>query len=267
MIRVALLLGMTLCASPVLAAATAWQEVASGASLRLISADTLDNGAAVAGVELQLPAGSNTYWRIPGDSGIPTLIDLSASTGVTAPEIVWPYPRVENAGGYRDFVYRGTIVVPIRFKAGEGAVLDVSLTLGVCSDICIPARAHLSMPLSFAKPDAAQSIRLTQALSDAPIAWDKPGEPVGDVHAIRDGSGLVIANPSPSIDPLSLIADAGDPAQLFGTPQKSPDGAVWTLQLLGGGNIGALVGQQLRLTYMTDTGPYSSTREISPATP
>src|SRR5579862_6591835 len=96
MLRLVLFALVTLAAAPALAAATPWQDIAPGARARLISSDTLVNGATLAGLELDLPQTSNTYWRIPGEGGIPTVIDFSASQGVSAPTIVWPFPGIET---------------------------------------------------------------------------------------------------------------------------------------------------------------------------
>lgn len=267
MLRWSTLLFVTFSATSALAGATPWQEVAPGARVRLISSgDSEAGGGTLAGIELQLPPASNTYWRIPGDSGIPTMIDLSASAGVTGPELVWPYPRVEVSGGYRDFVYRDDVVLPIRLKAGQGSVLDAVLTLGVCSDICVPAHAHLTLPLD-AVPDAAQSIRLDQAISDAPAEWDQSGQPFGAVTIGRDRKSLDIAAPDPAIDPKTLIADAGDPSILLSAPQKSPDGAIWTVALSGGGDVTGLAGRPIQLIFMTARGPYVVSRTVQTVTP
>lgn len=266
MLRAAIFVSVTLAAAPAFAGASPWQQLTPGARVRLVSADELgEGGTALAGIELQLPPSSNTYWRIPGDSGIPTSIDLSASTGVTGTDLVWPYPSIEETGGYRDFVYRGDVVLPIRVTAGEGAVLDAALTLGVCSDICVPASAHLRLPLHFRSADTAQSIRLDQALADAPRAWDRSDQAFGAIGISPDGKSVEIVNPDPSIDPASLIADLGDPALLFAAPQKSPDGAIWTLTLLGGGDAAELAGRSVRLTFMTSLGAYFVDRTLGPA--
>jgi DsbC/DsbD-like thiol-disulfide interchange protein len=266
MLRLLLPLLVTLAVSPAFAGATAWQELASGASVRLISSDRLDGDTMLAGLELRLPASTNTYWRFPGDSGIPTTLDLSGSKGVAASEVLWPFPGIETISGYRDFVYRGALVLPIRLKAIPGATLDVQISLGVCSDICIPTRARLTLPLDAAKPDSAEAIRIDQALADIPIAWDQPGQPFGGVTLSLDGKGVVIANPDPSIDPESLIADSGKPDIVFTAPQKSPDGALWTLEAEGGVTLSGLAGQPVQFTFMTPHGPYEVTRPVAAAT-
>ena len=267
MLRLCALIAVTLVASPAFAAATLWQEIAPGVKARLISTDTVVDGMSLAGLELDMPQNTNTYWRIPGETGIPTEFDFVASSGLANPTVHWPYPEIDRSRGYLDYAYYGPVVLPIEFEAGEGgAVLDVGITLGVCSDICVPATAKLTLPLSFGTPDAAQSIRLDQAMAQTPILWDQPGQPFGTVEAGFDGS-LHLLSPDPSIDPASVIADVGDPSILFETPQKSQDGNLWTLKPLGGEAEKGLEGSSVQLTFTTPKGPYAVTQVIAPSQP
>lgn len=260
----AFIFAMTLATAPALAAATSWQDLAPGARGRLISSDTLSNGTTLVGLQLDLPQTSNTYWRIPGEGGIPTQIDFGASQGVGGATIVWPYPRIETPGGVREYVYRGPVVLPVQLSAGEGAVLDASVTLGVCSDICVPVHAHFELPLTFSTSDAAQSIRLAQALADAPAPWAGTSPPFAGAAIGPDGKTLVLSAPDPAVAADSLIAETGDPAILLGAPQKSPDGALWTLQVLGGTAKG-LVGHPIQLTFETADGPFTASIPVAPA--
>lgn len=267
MVRLIAAIAVTLLAAPAFGAATDWQEIAPGVKARLISSDKLTDGVALAGLELDMPAGTNTYWRVPGETGIPTEFDFSASTGIEDPAVHWPYPQIDRSRGYMDYAYFGPVVLPFEFEASEiGAVLDVAVTLGVCSDICVPATTKLTLPIAFATPDAGQSIRLDQAMAQTPILWDQPGRPFGSVEAGLDGS-LHLLSPNPSIDPASIIADVGDPAILFETPQKSPEGAIWTLKPLGGEAAGDLVGKSVQMTFTTPDGPYAVTYPIAPSQP
>jgi DsbC/DsbD-like thiol-disulfide interchange protein len=262
MFRAPLVLIVTLAAGPALAGATAWQEISPGVKARLISSDTIVGGMTLAGLELDMPQTTNTYWRIPGESGIPTQFDFSGSTGVADPVVHWPLPEIADTAGYRDYIYRGPVVFPIALRT-EGGVLNTAIMLGVCSDVCVPARASFSLPIADGKADPAQSIRLDQAEAATPIAWDRPGDPVGTVTAWP--GGLALTGLDPSIDPATLIADVGDPAILFETPQKSPDGTLWTLKLLGGAGGKRLEGRSVQLTFMTSNGPYAVSRQVGPA--
>lgn len=258
---------VTAAASPALAAATDWQELAPGVRARLIASDRLDDGLTLAGLEIAMPAGTKTYWRVPGETGIPADFDFSASAGVRVPEVHWPYPQIDRSQGYLDYVYFGTLVVPIEIEPDAAdAALAVDVTLGICSDICVPASASFALPLTFAAPDPAQSIRLDQAMATVPVLWDQPGQPFSAVEAGLDGS-LHLENPDPAIDPHSVIADLDDPSILFETPQKSPDGALWTLKPLGGAGVKGLEGRSVQLTFLTPLGPYAVTRTVAPSQP
>jgi DsbC/DsbD-like thiol-disulfide interchange protein len=255
---------VTLAASPALAAATAWQDLAPGVRARLVSSDTIVDGKTLAGLELDMPPGTKTYWRIPGETGIPTEIDFSASSGVPSATILWPFPEIDRSQGYLDFVYHGQLVLPFELTLDGAATLSAAITMGICDEICVPASASFSLPLG-TSPDAAQSLRLRQAIATTPIPWDHASVPFVDVRLDSNGTALLLIEPNPGIDPTRLIAEAGNPVRFFGTPQKSPQSAIWQLPLLGGADGTALVGQTVQLTFMTQTGPYSVTRDIQPA--
>lgn len=266
MLRPILITFLTLAAAPALGASTAGQELAPGAVARLVASGNVVNGVTYVALDLQLPPGSHTYWRIPGESGVPTQIDLSGSIGVTEAAIDWPIPRVDRAASGTSYIYNDRLVIPVRLTpTATSGTISASVTLGICSDICVPAHAVFSLPVTFGQTDEPESIRIQTALAQAPIAWDQPGDAVGSVTVSTDGAALEIRGPDPTIDPATLIADVGDPSVLFGAPQKSPDGTVWTLKLLGNSGTKGLVGRPLQLTFSTPKGPYAVTRTVGAA--
>ncbi|MEO7223531.1 MAG: protein-disulfide reductase DsbD domain-containing protein, partial [Devosia sp.] len=140
MLRSLVIIAVTLLTPPAFAAATLWQEIAPGVKARLISSDTMVDGMSLAGLEIDMPEKTNIYWRIPGETGIPTEFDFATSSGLANPTVHWPHPEIDRSRGYMDYAYYGPVVLPFEFEAEEGgAILDVAVTLGVCSDICVPA--------------------------------------------------------------------------------------------------------------------------------
>jgi len=255
-----------LSAAPSPAAETAWQEVAPGVRLRLISSDVLrPDGTTTVGLEVDMPENTKTYWRIPGETGIATELDTSGSHGVGAHVIDWPYPKGERVAGYFDYVYYGPTVLPVDVAvAGDAPLLKVAVTMGICSDICIPAMADFSLPLDFGKPDAAQQIRLRQADAETPLEWSGPDSPFGAVTFDPLAEMLVVEVIDPAVDPASLIADMGEGGALFGAPQKSPQAGVVHIPLLGGSETGNWEGQPVQLTFLTRDGPYETSVRIAP---
>lgn len=257
--RASALFAFTLLTLPATAAETPWQEISPGVRLRLISSDVLKpDGTTMVALELDMPENTKTYWRVPGESGIATQIDTAGSSGIAGNEMLWPYPLIEVAGGLTDFVYRGPTVLPIELKLdGQRTDLAASVVMGVCSDICVPAMASFSLPLDFARPDRGQGLRIAQALARTPQHWSDPQPLLGPVSWDETANGLSVAIADPRVDPLSLIADASAAGQLFGAPQKSPDGSAVFLPLLGGADPAALEGKPVSLTFMTEMGPFS----------
>ncbi|HEY9011452.1 MAG TPA: protein-disulfide reductase DsbD domain-containing protein [Devosia sp.] len=261
--RLQLSLFLCLLVSPAFAAASDWQELAPGAKARLISADEVAaDGSVQVGIEIDMPPELNTYWRVPGETGIPTVFDFRQSRGVGGFEVLWPYPEIDQSTGYVDYVYRGPTVLPIELTAtGDPMDLDVTVVMGICSDICVPVEARFVLPVRLDKADTGQSLRLRQALADVPIP---PEADAAIGPATLTGTGLSLPIDSPDVDLASLIVASDDPAILFGAPQKSPDnGGVIVPVLMGGGP--SLAGQTVEISYMTPEGPFVVHREIVPA--
>lgn len=252
---------------PATAAETPWQDVAPDARVRLISSDVLkSDGTTTVALEIDMPMATNTYWRVPGETGIPTTFDFSGSTGVLSHEVLWPFPLRETKTGYVDFVYRGPTVLPVDLKLdGAATNLKLQVVMGVCSDICVPVTASFDLPLSFATPDRVQGLRIAQALALTPMPWEDPRDPIAWVGLDTASGALAVQVSDPEVDPQSLIADAGEGGQLFGAPQKSPDGKLVLLPLLGGESSRDVEGMPVRLTFMTEMGPFSVERRISSA--
>ncbi|HEV2566820.1 MAG TPA: protein-disulfide reductase DsbD domain-containing protein [Microvirga sp.] len=105
----------------------------------------------LAGIEITLDPGFKTYWRNPGDSGLPPRFDWSGSENVAGTEIRFPAPyRHEDAAGV-SYVYGKKVVLPVLVRAKDKdkpVRLVLSAEYGVCKDICIPARADMSLNLT-----------------------------------------------------------------------------------------------------------------------
>src|SRR5690606_25505787 len=113
---------LALLAQPAFAGETAWQEVAPGVNLRLISTGQIKaNGKMLLGLEIDMPLTTKTYWRVPGETGLPTELDFSTSPAVIDHQILWPYPTLSSQGGYLDYVYSGPTVVPNEVALAPGA--------------------------------------------------------------------------------------------------------------------------------------------------
>ncbi|MCR6669816.1 protein-disulfide reductase DsbD domain-containing protein [Devosia ginsengisoli] len=260
-----LALSLALLAGPVHAGETAWQEVAPGVKLRLISTGQIKpDGTTLIGLEIDMPETDKTYWRVPGDTGLPTELDFAGSTGVLGNRILWPYPTRQETADYLDYAYFGPTVLPVELTVQPGSPnAELSAVLGICSDICVPAQARFSLPLADAAPDRPNGLRLRQALATTPMEWAEDRQPIGDVELWSDAGMLAVRIDDPGVDPASLIAatDGGEP--LFGTPQKSPEPHLVLIPILGKADEFDLENQAVQLTFLTDMGAFEVRRTIA----
>ena len=149
MTRFALFLALAaLAASPALAAdpfASDW-SASSKSRVRLIA-----DGAGGAGVEIELAPGAITYWRDPGDSGLPPSFDFGGSSNVAATEVAFPAPtRIAEPDGSIANGYREAVIFPILVSpttASQQSTLRLTINYAVCEKICLPAHAALTLDL------------------------------------------------------------------------------------------------------------------------
>lgn len=123
----------------------------------------------LAALEFVMEHGFKTYWRHPGESGLPPSFDWSASANVERVEVLWPAPhRFKDAIGFA-YGYSGSLILPLRVVAKDPdrpVRLAGRVDYGVCREICIPAHAELDLPLPAGRTD--ESPRIEAALAKVP---------------------------------------------------------------------------------------------------
>jgi DsbC/DsbD-like thiol-disulfide interchange protein len=127
---------------------------------RLIGGET-QNGIWRAGLDLTLDKGWKTYWRMPGDAGVPPQFDWSGSRNVKSVTVLWPVPTRFTDDGGETVGYKGRVVFPLDIIAedmGKPATLKLAAFLGVCDVICIPVNLEMSLLQAAAAPADASLI-------------------------------------------------------------------------------------------------------------
>ncbi|MEP5727843.1 MAG: protein-disulfide reductase DsbD domain-containing protein [Sulfitobacter sp.] len=105
------------------------------------------DGSRMIGLRMKLAPGWKTYWRTPGDAGIPPRFAWSGSQNIASTSITWPTPSVFLTSGMRTIGYTGDVVLPVVIsphRKGGPITLEAQLDIGVCADICVPHRMELS---------------------------------------------------------------------------------------------------------------------------
>ncbi|MGY8683468.1 protein-disulfide reductase DsbD domain-containing protein [Bradyrhizobium sp. UFLA05-153] len=155
--------------------ASPWQR--DGHSAVRLLAGSRSGPVLLGGIAFQLQHGWKTYWRTPGDSGVPPRFDFSKSENVEAVTVLWPAPlKFEDGAGGHSIGYHDQIVLPLRIVAkvpDKPVTLRAEINYAVCEKLCIPVEA--SAELGFNSVASTEDGALFAALDTVP----KPAN-VGD---------------------------------------------------------------------------------------
>ena len=144
---------------------------AQPATVRLIAAPGPERGTYEAGVEITMVAGSHTYWKMPGDSGVPPVFAFNGSENVAGATVSFPAPTRISEEGFDAFGYTGRVVFPVAVTPVDGAKpakLRVDVTYAVCDKICVPGHADATLTLAPRYGGVAGDL-VAAALAQVPI--------------------------------------------------------------------------------------------------
>jgi DsbC/DsbD-like thiol-disulfide interchange protein len=133
-----------------LTATAARSDVPQPFKVSLISGGR-EGGVWQAGILVELAPEWKTYWRMPGDSGIPPQFDWAGSENSAAIEVGFPVPRRFNDAAGETIGYHDQVVFPVFVKPEklDAAVsLKLNMFFAVCKDVCIPAKANAAATLN-----------------------------------------------------------------------------------------------------------------------
>jgi DsbC/DsbD-like thiol-disulfide interchange protein len=209
--------------------ASPWQK--DGHSAVRLLAGSRSGAVLLGGIAFQLQPGWKTYWRTPGDSGVPPRFDFSKSENIEAVTVLWPAPtKFDDGAGGHSLGYHNQIVLPLRIVAknpDKPVTLRAEINYAVCEKLCIPVEA--STELSINSVASTEDSALFAALDTVP----KPAN-VGDPNPLtirdvkREGKSKVLVDVvTPDTRDVNLFVEGPTPDWSLPVPQlleHSPPG-------------------------------------------
>jgi DsbC/DsbD-like thiol-disulfide interchange protein len=239
---------------------TDWAPAAKSQS-RLIA-----GGSDLAGFEIALSPGAITYWRNPGDAGLPPTLDFSGSDNVASVEFQFPAPkRIKEADGGEAFGYDGSVVFPLRVKPRDPtkpATLKLTADFAVCEKVCLPAKAHLELTLPSA-PGSPLAGAIDAALATVPRAV--PPKDFGALQALGADSWRLCAAHEDG-PPRDLFVEAPEGWWMKVAPADADGGRDCFTLTIGGKPKDAALPVALRLTLTGGAGAMEATLQAAPKT-
>jgi suppressor for copper-sensitivity B len=220
--------------------ASAWSGAAQS-KMRLIAGGASADRAGLlrAGVEIRLSPGYKTYWRSPGDSGVPPQFNWSGSQNLGSVEVRWPAPLRFADGAGSSIGYAEEIIFPLLVTATDPAqpvFLKLALDYAVCEKLCIPAQGSASLQIG---PDRTRQIARIATFDARAPRRIAPGELHSGVGltgatAARQGKDRILrlALAAPEGVPFEDVFVEGPDMWLFGKPALTQtDGGAWKAEL------------------------------------
>ena len=217
----ALLAAATFALFPASGQAQGGFSISDVAEVTVLPGWRIANGNHIAAIRIALAPGWKTYWRSPGEIGIPPRFSWSGSRNLASVQIHWPTPTISYTNGLRSIGYSGVTIVPIELTPkgnDQGKIaLRGEIEIGVCREICVPmvVKIRADLPQS-GSPDAD----IQASLADRPATAVEAGvrSVICEVESIADGLRITAR-----ID----VADLGaEELVIFELPDKS----IWISQ-------------------------------------
>ena len=200
---IAVVSGGTVCA----AGESPWSEDVRSA-VRLVSGANNNGDAHLrAGIEIKMQPGWKTYWRYPGDSGVPPHFDFSGSENLKTATVLYPAPHLFTDETGQSLGYKDRIIFPLVIspqQPGKPVRLRLKADYAVCEKLCVPAEGRAELTLT--PGDSSQDSAL--AAAEARVPKQVTAAQLGlTVRRTNDGTKPLVA--------VDLGAPAGNPVELF----------------------------------------------------
>ncbi|WOI55469.1 protein-disulfide reductase DsbD domain-containing protein [Palleronia sp. LCG004] len=213
----------------------------------------------IAAIDIALEPGWKTYWRAPGATGIPPQFDWSGSRNVADLKIAWPVPHAFSQNGVTSIGYAEGVVLPLIVTPRDPARsvdLRLTLSIGVCREICVPVTAHVTGSLTAARSTPDAQIRTALANRPAGAADAGAGPLRCRLAPAPKGARITAEVNMPVLGRQEhAVIELADPSIWVGVPQMRREGRLLKLDVQIRSPRGTAIGfnrQALTLTVIGD---------------
>jgi len=252
---IAVVSGGTVCA----AGESPWSEDVRSA-VRLVSGANNNGDAHLrAGIEIKMQPGWKTYWRYPGDSGVPPHFDFSGSENLKTATVLYPAPHLFTDETGQSLGYKDRIIFPLVIspqQPGKPVRLRLKADYAVCEKLCVPAEGRAELTLT--PGDSSQDSAL--AAAEARVPKQVTAAQLGlTVRRTNDGAKPLVAVDlgAPAGNPIDLFVEGPTPQWALPIPKRSQTASAGRAQFsfeLDGLPPGVDPKGQVDLTFTVVTG-------------
>lgn len=216
--------------------------------------DAREPGVVWLGLRIRLGSGWKTYWRSPGDGGLPAEFDWAASRNLSQPEVLWPAPRRMEILGVETIGYKDEVVFPIKARVDDPAApaeISLKLALYACSTLCVRDDQTFTAAVAPGQSDP-QAQALIERWRERVPGLSSPALSVTALRLVETEPPQIeidVAAAEPLVAPDLFVES--DPPVIGGRPRVADRGASATLAVdITGEKIEALRGRVFTVTLV-----------------
>jgi DsbC/DsbD-like thiol-disulfide interchange protein len=131
-----------------------------------------------AGIEIKMQPGWHTYWRYPGDSGVPPRFSFSGSDNLASATVLFPAPHAFTDEAGTTIGYKGNVILPVSVvprQKDKPVTLRAKIDYAVCEKLCVPAEARLELTLDRTSGADNAALAAAEARVPQPVSAAEAG--------------------------------------------------------------------------------------------
>jgi len=194
------------------AAMSEWAN-SEGGRMRLVAISQPRNDAILALLQIEPKSGWKTYWRNPGDAGMPPQLDFAGSTNLLLRSVSFPVPEIGNDDGGLFVGYHHPVSLVVEFARplpDAPSMINLNAIVGICEKVCLPFMTSFSVPLTPGQPESEEFTQMQLAQSALP---EKPGKDfeIGSLHLSADSKAIEaeVITPVAEVPQVAVVAPPG----------------------------------------------------------
>lgn len=201
---------------------SAWSQDTRAAIRLVAGANTSADAPLRAGIEIRMQPGWHTYWRYPGDSGVPPRFDFSGSDNVKSAKVLYPAPHLFSDEGGNSLGYKDEVIFPLQVtpaQADKPVTLRLKLDYAVCEKLCVPAEGRADLTLQHGGSSHDAALAAAEARVPKPTSADAIGL---SVKRVNDAPKPLIAVDLEAAEPVALFVEGPTPEWALPIPTLAP---------------------------------------------
>ena len=205
--------------------ASPWVEDINSAVRLIAGANKSDAESLRAGIELKMQPGWHTYWRYPGDSGVPPRFDFSGSDNVASVKVLYPAPHAFTDEAGTTIGYKNNVIFPLRVfprQNDKPVTLRAKIDYAVCEKLCVPAEARTELTIDRATGADNAALVAAEARVPQPVSAAEAGLTARRANDDKRKPLVFVDLAAPTGQPVELFVEGPTAEWALPIPKPAP---------------------------------------------